>query len=157
MAQHDILWLNIPMVDAVLVQVGHRLENLPDYEGCSLLREVPNPFQFLIELPVASQFREHVEAILIIEEAVECYDIGMAAVAAYLNLPDNLAEHVLTVHQFFFDALQRGEYPSFGIPDHEYAAGLTRPQLPDKLEIFYSDSTASFLAGNVPDWCVDVG
>lgn len=55
MTQHDILGFDITVVDAVLVKVGNRFEDLTDDKSGGFLREISNSLEFIIQLSVTAK------------------------------------------------------------------------------------------------------
>lgn len=136
MAQHDVLRLNVAMVNAVLVQVGHCFQDLTDNKGRGFFRKAASTFEFLVELPIATKFRQKVHAVGAIEEAVQGNDVGVPRETADLNFAGELLAHVLAEHLLLLDAFQRSQKAGFDVAHHEHSTGLPFAQLPDEFEVF---------------------
>ena len=101
--KQDILRLDIPMDDITIVHELNRVADLPRDASHSLLPETALLLEVVVNVPAAAELQHEVEVILICEEGVELYDIGMVQVALDLDFSDQLADKL---HFSIEDALR---------------------------------------------------
>jgi hypothetical protein len=99
MNENDVLGFDIAVQYFMFMHQGDSVEQVTNYERCTLLREILPSRNNVVKLSVATQLQYCIEIIFIYKVSVSLDDVRVLQETLYLQLPHKLNQQVL-LHNF---------------------------------------------------------
>lgn len=136
-----VLRLDVPMSDVLTVQVVDPVEHIPQLvAGLRLLEGLLFP-QHRVERAFLHVLQDQVHVLLVIEDAVELEDIGVAEVELHFDLHHQLVLHFVLSNRVLLDLFHGVEGVGFAVHYQVDLPKFALPQVLNLLEVIEAGQT----------------